>query len=61
MRKWVCLLLLLTFLLTGCGREEAMETILSQLEPDTAMLVKASHVMRFEEIVTKIKQQSDME
>lgn len=38
-----------------------METILSQLEPDTAMLVKASHVMRFEEIVTKIKQQSDME
>lgn len=42
-------------------REEAMETILSQLEPDTAMLVKASHVMRFEEIVTKIKQQSDME
>ena len=40
-------------------REEALPTVLEQLKPNTGMLIKASHAMRFEHLVEELKKAYD--
>ena len=40
-------------------KEEALPTIRAQLTPQTAMLIKASHAMRFGQLVEALEQSYD--